>query len=84
MRVYENEFHPLGGVAAEIFAFGAEWIMRALDGELDQPGRDERHFMRQDGAATKASADPQWWLGTTPPALSHARSDGPLTTTGTP
>lgn len=25
MRVYENEFHPLGGVAAEIFRYGAEW-----------------------------------------------------------
>ena len=82
MRVYENEFHPLGGVAAEIFAFGAEWIMRALDGAFDQPGRDERHFMRQDGAATEASADPQWWLGTTPPALSYARSDGPVQAEG--
>jgi hypothetical protein len=62
MRVYENEFHPLGGVAAEVFAFGAEWVMRALDGELDQPGRDERHFMRRDGAATEGCAAPQWWL----------------------
>lgn len=84
MRVYENEFHPLGGVAAEVFAFGAEWVMRAMDGEFDGPGRDERHFMRQDGTVTEGCADPQWWLGTTPPELSRARSARPLTAAATP
>lgn len=74
MRVYENQFHPLGGVAAEVFAFGAEWILRALDGAFDQPGRDERHFMRDDGAATEACADPQWWLGAAPAALHAERA----------
>jgi dipeptidyl aminopeptidase/acylaminoacyl peptidase len=73
MRVYENQFHPLGGVAAEVFAFGAEWIIRALDGEFDDPGRDERHFMREDGTVTEGCADPQWWLGTTPPVLADLR-----------
>ncbi|TGD89183.1 alpha/beta hydrolase [Mycolicibacterium sp. CH28] len=74
MRVYEGQFHPLGGVAAEVFAFGADWVLRALDGEFDQPGRDERHFMRADGGATEGSADPQWWLGAAPSALQHVRS----------
>lgn len=74
MRVYENEFHPLGGVAAEVFAFGAEWVLQALDGAFDESGRDERHFMRDDGTATENSADPQWWLGATPPALADARA----------
>jgi cephalosporin-C deacetylase-like acetyl esterase len=83
MRVYENDFHPLGKYAAEVFAFGAEWLVRALDGEFDQPGRDERHFMRDDGGATETSADPQWWLGEAPPSLNAARSTGPLTTAGT-
>jgi hypothetical protein len=73
MRVYENDFHPLGRYAAEVFAFGAEWVIRALDGDFDEPGRDARHFMRDDGGATDASADPQWWLGATPPALARAR-----------
>lgn len=88
MRVYEGQFHPLGGVAAEVFAFGADWVLRALDGEFDQPGRDERHFMRADGAATEGSADPQWWLGATPPALQDVRSAGAAPSTngsgGTP
>lgn len=74
MRVYEGQFHPLGGVAAEVFAFGADWVLRAVDGEFDKPGRDERHYMRADGAATEGCADPQWWLGATPPLLQHARS----------
>ncbi|ORW91170.1 dipeptidyl aminopeptidase [Mycobacterium sp. IEC1808] len=73
MRVYEGQFHPLGGVAAEVFAFGADWVLRALDGEFDQPGRDERYFMSADGAAVEGCADPQWWLGATPPVLQHVR-----------
>lgn len=73
MRVYENEFHPLGGVAAEVFAFGAEWVTRALDGDFDEIGRDERHFMRQDGGVMEGSADPQWWLGAMPSNLAEAR-----------
>ena len=81
MRVYEGQFHPLGGVAAEVFAFGADWVLRALEGEFDQPGRDERHFMRADGGATEGSADPQWWLGTVPPALQRIRSAAAVTST---
>lgn len=75
MRVYENDFHPLGKYAAEVFAFGAEWVVRAVDGEFDQPGRDERHFMRDDGGVTEISADPQWWLGAAPASLTCARSE---------
>jgi hypothetical protein len=81
MRVYENDFHPLGKYAAEVFAFGAEWVIRAVNGDFDQTGRDERHFMRQDGGATEGSADPQWWLGATPHALDSARSSGPRVVT---
>lgn len=73
MRVYEDEFHPLGGVAAEVFAFSAEWIVQALDGRFDEPGRDERHFVHRDGRTTDGSADPSWWRGAVPTALAKAR-----------
>ncbi|MFJ2780548.1 alpha/beta hydrolase [Kitasatospora sp. NPDC087315] len=66
MRVYENEFHPLGGTAAEVFRFGAEWLERALDGELREPGRDVRHYVHADGRTTDGTAAPAWWLGTDP------------------
>lgn len=62
MRVYENEFHPLGGTAAEVFRFGAEWLERALNGEFREPGRDVRHYVHQDGGTTDGTAEPTWWL----------------------
>ncbi|MFJ4920913.1 alpha/beta hydrolase [Streptomyces sp. NPDC088725] len=73
MRVYENEFHPLGGVAAEIFRFGAEWVERALAGELAEPGRDVRHYVHSDGRTTDGTANPAWWLGTVPAQITDAR-----------
>ncbi|ANY05861.1 alpha/beta hydrolase [Pseudonocardia sp. HH130630-07] len=74
MRVYEDEFHPLGGTAAEVFAFGAEWLVRALDGTFDTPGRDERFFVHRDGRTTDGTADPRWRLGAAPSALTAART----------
>lgn len=73
MRVYENEFHPLGGTAAEVFRFGAEWVERALDGEFREPGRDERHYVHIDGRTTDGTAHPAWWLGTVPAQIGNAR-----------
>ncbi|MFJ7278684.1 alpha/beta hydrolase [Kitasatospora sp. NPDC098663] len=73
MRVYENEFHPLGGTAAEVFRFGAEWVERALNGEFAEPGRDVRHYVHSDGRTTDGTADPTWWLGTTPAVIADAR-----------
>ncbi|MDF3293040.1 alpha/beta hydrolase [Streptomyces silvisoli] len=73
IRVYENEFHPLGGVAAEIFRFGAEWVERALNGELAEPGRDVRHYVHRDGRTTDGTANPTWWLDTIPAQITEAR-----------
>ncbi|GGO53814.1 MULTISPECIES: alpha/beta hydrolase family protein [Streptomyces] len=72
MRVYENEFHPLGGAAAEVFRFGAEWLERALSGELGTPGRDVRHYVHNDGRTTDGTANPSWWRGTTPRQIAEA------------
>jgi dienelactone hydrolase len=74
LRVYQDEFHPLGGVAGEVFAFGADWILAALEGRFDVPGRAERHFMQRDGSTVDGSADPTWWLGGAPAALAALRS----------
>ncbi|MFI1911774.1 alpha/beta hydrolase [Nocardia sp. NPDC020380] len=62
LRVYENEFHPLGGVAAEAFRFAAEWLERALHGEFAEPARDIRHYVHRDGRTTDGTARPTWWL----------------------
>ncbi|WP_280466386.1 alpha/beta hydrolase [Nocardia brasiliensis] len=74
IRVYEGEFHPLGGVAAEVFRFGAEWLERALSGELAEAGRDVRHYVHRDGGTTDGTADPQWCSGAVPSALEQLRT----------
>ncbi|GAA0640977.1 hypothetical protein GCM10010174_74190 [Kutzneria viridogrisea] len=61
LRVYENEFHPLGGVAAEVFGFGAEWVRLALDGAFAEPGRDVRHYLHRDGRVSAGTGEPTWW-----------------------
>ena len=66
LRVYEDEFHPLGGIAAEMFRFAAEWLERALNGELADPGRDVRCYVHRDGRTTDGTAHPTWWLDTAP------------------
>lgn len=68
IRVYEDEFHPLGGVANEMYHYGAEWLHRALGGDFDA-GRDERYYLRRDGRVNDASADPAWWLGARPSTI---------------
>lgn len=60
--IFENEFHPLGGVAAELFRLGAEWLERALRGDFDE-GRDERRYMRRFGDVQVGDATPPWWEG---------------------
>jgi dipeptidyl aminopeptidase/acylaminoacyl peptidase len=33
MRIYEDEFHPLGGVAVEAYELSADWLRDRLDGK---------------------------------------------------
>jgi cephalosporin-C deacetylase-like acetyl esterase len=68
IRVYEDEFHPLGGVANEMYHYGAEWLHRALGGEFDA-GRDQRYYLRRNGQVTEATADPAWWRGARPSSI---------------
>lgn len=60
--IFENEFHPLGGVSAELFRFGQEWLDRATRGDF-AGGRDERRYMRQWGNVQVGNATPAWWDG---------------------
>ena len=59
--------------AAEVFRFGAEWVVRALNGEFREPGRDVRHYVHSDGRTTDHTANPTWWLGTVPAQIADAR-----------
>ncbi|WP_158880207.1 alpha/beta hydrolase [Amycolatopsis anabasis] len=70
IRVYEDQFHPLGGVANEMYTYGAEWLRRALAGEFDT-GRDARYYVHHDGGVTAGSADPVWWQGARPAEIAE-------------
>ncbi|AHV97643.1 MULTISPECIES: alpha/beta hydrolase [Paenibacillus] len=72
IRIYENEFHPLGGVAAEIFRYGAEWTERALNGGF-AANTDNRYYVHTDGGVTEGSALPAWWRGAEPPEISSRK-----------
>ena len=58
LRVYENEFHPLGGVTAEVFRLAVEWLQRAINGEPAETGRDVRHYVQATGARPTAPPAP--------------------------
>jgi Dipeptidyl aminopeptidases/acylaminoacyl-peptidases len=68
IRIYENEFHPLGGVAAEMFRYGADWSLKALNGGFAE-GSDKRYYAHVDGRITEGEAQPVWWLGAQPPEV---------------
>lgn len=62
LRVFEDEFHPLGGVAAEFFRLGADWLGRVLNGEFREAGRDVQYYVKQNGETVDGDARPSWWL----------------------
>lgn len=66
--IFENEFHPLGGVSAELFHFGEEWLERAMRGDF-AGGRDERRYMRRWGDVQVGDAAPPWWEGVEVPGM---------------
>ena len=46
-----------------MFRLGAEWLERALGGELSEPGRDVRSDVHRDGG-TSCFGHRTWWLET--------------------
>ncbi len=58
--VYDWEFHPLGGVAAELIASAADWLVEMLKGNY-LPTMDNRYFVGRDGKVHAGSAEPPWW-----------------------
>jgi len=58
--VWEDEFHPLGGVMPEAIALARSFLDRALAGSLEAD-RDVRAFMRTDGEIDLGSGLPSWW-----------------------
>lgn len=59
--VYEDEFHPLGGVGAEMISSGADWLLQMLEGKY-KPDMDRRVLIGREGTFQEGTARPKWWL----------------------
>ncbi len=58
--LYEDEFHPLGGVVEELYPTMVDWLLAALDGKYKK-GMDERITIGRDGSFQKGRGEPRWW-----------------------
>lgn len=58
--VFGQEFHPLGGVAPELIAYGAEWCAKILDAGKPRQTDLERYMDRW-LPPIEGSAEPSWW-----------------------
>jgi dipeptidyl aminopeptidase/acylaminoacyl peptidase len=62
--IYEQEFHALGGVGAEIITAAADWLERALAGSLADGAQEA--YVRRNGEVQDGDAAPVWWMGALP------------------
>lgn len=58
--VFENQFHPLGGVADELYLSFVDWLRMNLVGKPLPAGTDRRLFLRADGTAVEGDGLPPW------------------------
>jgi sorbitol-specific phosphotransferase system component IIA len=57
--VYEQEFHALGGVGAEIIGAASDWLVNTLSDNGPRDAKSQSYVMRS-GEIT-SSAQPEWW-----------------------
>ncbi|MCP2049535.1 UNVERIFIED_ORG: pimeloyl-ACP methyl ester carboxylesterase [Paenarthrobacter nicotinovorans] len=59
LMVFEQEFHALGGVGAELIGSASDWLIEALVGEGIE-GKNQAYIGR-DGKIDSISGTPPWW-----------------------
>jgi dipeptidyl aminopeptidase/acylaminoacyl peptidase len=64
LMVFEQEFHALGGVGAELIGSAADWLEMALTGDLPL-GSSNQDYIGRDGRVNQGSATPPWWTAAT-------------------
>ncbi|GGO97209.1 alpha/beta hydrolase family protein [Wenjunlia tyrosinilytica] len=60
LMVFDQEFHALGGVAAELIGSAADWLEAAVNGRLADL-KAEQDYLGRDGKVGVGSALPPWW-----------------------
>lgn len=63
--VYEDQFHPMGGVSGEFYGSAADWVMARLQGKPVQDG-SRQMYIRTDGTVNEGDARPDWWTPKAP------------------
>jgi pimeloyl-ACP methyl ester carboxylesterase len=61
LMVFEQEFHALGGVGAELIASAADWIENVFAGKVTDTSDGVRDYIAHDGHIGRGSAVPPWW-----------------------
>ncbi|GAF43674.1 alpha/beta hydrolase family protein [Rhodococcus wratislaviensis] len=60
LMIFEQEFHALGGVGAELIGSAADWLEVALAGKLGD-GEARQDYIGRDGLIGRGSGIPPWW-----------------------
>ncbi|MHB9146161.1 MAG: alpha/beta hydrolase family protein [Symbiobacteriia bacterium] len=58
--VYEDQFHPMGGVSGEFYGSAADWVTARLQG-APIPSGSRQMYIRTDGTVRHGDAHPDWW-----------------------
>jgi cephalosporin-C deacetylase-like acetyl esterase len=61
LMVFEQEFHALGGVGAELIGGAASWLDLALAGDIPA-GEAKQSYLKHSGEVVDGDAAPSWWL----------------------
>jgi pimeloyl-ACP methyl ester carboxylesterase len=61
LMVFEQEFHALGGVGAELIGGAASWLDLALAGDIPA-GEAKQSYLKHSGEVVDDDAAPSWWL----------------------
>lgn len=64
--VYEDQFHPMGGVSGEFYGSAADWVMARLQGRPVPAGGSRQLYVRADGTVREGDARPVWWSAPEP------------------
>ncbi len=67
LLIFEQEFHALGGVGAELIGSAASWLELALAGEIPA-GDAQQAYVQRSGDIRDTSAEPAWWTRYARPA----------------
>jgi alpha-beta hydrolase superfamily lysophospholipase len=68
LMIFEQEFHALGGVGAELIGAAADWLDLALSRAIPA-GDAQQAYLEHSGEVRDGDASPRWWLAGAPESV---------------